>query len=397
MDYRNLSAAQRRAYNATVRGSHSRRVELQWLTRDGRPIRSLPDSILSGQVDEDMGRTPAAILQVEVLDTEGLLNWEHGEHHHYAVRVVDSRFIPDLDEWVDCTVFTGPVWDFERSDHVVSLVAQSQERMAMGSVRTVFNRGRKARATAVIRDLLTAAGANKNQIRVPHQQATLPKRITVGVPVRNKDGKILKDREGDIRRRQTFQARDTYIAEAQRIAAAIDRLLYADPLGRFVKRPHPTRPVTALGTRHLLEPIIGKRGSSEDIKNTWEILGHDPKGAKRRVRVTVALPKSHPLSAQSLSWHGNPYELIERVENDKLKTRKQAREVGMRLRDRAVKELVSYEAQAIPCLPWLEPHQIVAVPTDGGRVQLRVTKRTLPLGTGADPMTLGANRRRGWR
>jgi hypothetical protein len=56
---------------------------------------------------------------------------------------------------------------------------------------------------------------------------------------------------------------------------------------------------------------------------------------------------------------------------------------------------VEYEVEALPMMPWLQPHQIVSVPTKGGRVALRATRWTFPLGPGADPMTFGANRRAG--
>jgi hypothetical protein len=140
-----------------------------------------------------------------------------------------------------------------------------------------------------------------------------------------------------------------------------------------------------------------KRAAEDDTTNTWEILGADPKGPKRRIRAVVAFPAKHPLSPQKLAWHGKPHALIETVENKHLKTVKQARTFGQRLRDNALGDLVSYEVQALPMLPWLQQHTGVSVPTPGGQVTLRATQWSFPLGPGADPMTLGANRRGGWK
>jgi hypothetical protein len=405
MQYDSLNKHERTLYRETVGGSHHRRVELVILTLDDKVVRSLTNRFAGGQIDTDTSRSPAAVLQCQVIDDDHVLDWEHGAHRRFKAQVIDSRFIPGIGsdgEWVEAVVFTGPLWDFSRDGALVELVAQDTERLAMGSVRSVFTRPRKARATAVIRDLLRAAGAPDKLIRIPSMKATLPERVTVGIRVgkrRDENG----NRPGmgpDTRRRKRIlraDREDTYVAEANRIAVALNRLFYADTRGRFVIRAQPSKSAVKLTTRHILSPVTVKRAAEDDTTNTWEILGADPKGPKRRIRAVVAFPAKHPLSPQKLAWHGKPHALIETVENKHLKTVKQARTFGQRLRDNALGDLVSYEVQALPMLPWLQQHMGVSVPTPGGQVTLRATQWSFPLGPGADPMTLGANRRGGWK
>lgn len=396
MHYESLTRAERRLYEETVSGSHHRRVELEILTLNDKRLRSLTNPFLGGQVDTDTSRTPASILSCEVFDDDFVLDWQDGAHRRFKARVIVSVFVPDIGEhgtWVDAVVFTGPLWDFERSGPVVSLTAQGTERLAMGSVRVAFTRPRKAKATTVQRDLLKAAGAIDRLLLIPPLNVTLPERVTVGVREKDKNPKDKKKPP----KRQVYKVthEDTYIGEAQRIADAIDRLVYADTHGRFVQRAHPVGPRTALTRRHLLAPVTEKRPTDGESPNTWIVLGANPKGPKERVKAEVGFAKRDTLSAESLAWHGRPHELIETVENKHLKTHKQAVTFGRRLRDRAAGSRVEFEAEVLPMMPWLQPHMIVSVPTGTGRVAWRAERWTFPLGPGADPMTLGANRKTG--
>jgi hypothetical protein len=260
MQYDSLNKHERTLYRETVGGSHHRRVELVILTLDDKVVRSLTNRFAGGQIDTDTSRSPAAVLQCQVIDDDHVLDWEHGAHRRFKAQVIDSRFIPGIGsdgEWVEAVVFTGPLWDFSRDGALVELVAQDTERLAMGSVRSVFTRPRKARATAVIRDLLRAAGAPDKLIRIPSMKATLPERVTVGIRVgkrRDENG----NRPGmgpDTRRRKRIlraDREDTYVAEANRIAVALNRLFYADTRGRFVIRAQPSKSAVKLTTRHIL-------------------------------------------------------------------------------------------------------------------------------------------------
>lgn len=399
MQYANLSSTERVLYAEAVAQTHSRRVELRILDRDGKEEFSLSSGLLSGQVDVDLSRSPAMVLTCDVFDGDDQMDWRYGEHLQHQARIVDSRFVPTIGdgEWVDVVVFTGPLHgDFSRVDRVVSLTAQSAERLAMGSVRQAYEAPRKTKATKVIRDMLKAAGTPNRRLIVPDLKPVLPERVTVGVVVRKDNPKTRERNERRTVQRFRAGAEDTYWPEAERVAAAIDRVLYADGEGRFVLRSVPTRPIAKVTNRLLTSVPTEKRNEGDGLVNTWRILGHNPKGPKKQIRATIGLPKRHPNSADSLAVGGKPYQLIRVVKNKHLRSRKAARAFGKRLRDNAAREQVAYEVQMVPVMPWLLPYQIVTVATPRGAVQVRATQWTLPLGPGADSMTLGATVRRRW-
>lgn len=397
MDYESLTREQRDTYLAATMTTHRRRVELVILTLDDVPVRSLTDSLLGGAVHGDVTRTPAEILECRVLDVEGVLDWTNGQHRGHKLQVLDHRYIPELG-WVEATVFTGPIWDFERRGAEVTIVAQGSERLAMGSVRRTFQRPRKARASEVIRDLLREAGAVGSVLRIPRLNARLPERVTVGVR-RGKDRNEKKPgHQGPRARVLRVNTSDTYWPEAEKIAEAIDRELFTDGAGRFVLRPPQTKPSVSFTAATLTAPPVERRGDEGEQTNVWLVLGPEPKGPKERVKVEVTLPKRHSLSRESLAWHGKPREVTERVENKHVRTVRQAQTLGQRRRDKALRELVEYEIEAVPFVPWLRPNALVTIPLHGGQVaRVRVKRWTLPLGPGPDPLVIGTNRRSGWR
>ena len=394
MDFDSLTAAQRRIYLETVAQTHHREVEMRVLTLDGAAVTSLTNVFLGGSIQGDSTRTPCEVLEADVLDEDFKLAWSNGEHRKYKIRVVDSRFIPDLNDWVDQVVFTGPLWDFDRKGPEVSLVAHGSELLALGSVRRVMTRPRKTRATAVIRDLLVAAGATSGVLSIPNLGAKLPERVTIGVR-RGKRKGHKKDKRKP-KKVQMFRAtpEDAYWTEAEQIAEAINRDLFCDGRGRFVLRSPVKRPAVTFTNATILSPVSERRPAEGEVTNTWVVLGADPKGPKKRVEARVSLPARHPLSAESLGWHGKPREVIARIENKQLRTNAAARAVGVKHRDRAMREMVEYEVEALPIVGWLRPDSLVSVPTGGGRALARVKQWTLPLGPGADPLVIGANRRR---
>lgn len=402
MDWESLTRSQREAYFAATSGTHSRHVELVVLRKDGTVVRSLTHAFMGGSVTGDVSRTPVEVCEVDVFDPDGDLDWSHGRHRRFVLQVLDHRYVPALGGWVQAHAFTGPMWDYSREGDVVHLVAHGSELHAMGSVRQPFSAPRKRKATTVIRSLLEASGAAKRDLLIPALADTLPERVTVGVrrgKRRDTNGKKAGLGKDTRKRGRVFRLdrEDTYWGAAERIAGAIDRELFCDGLGRFVQRAPMSRPVFVFQESHLVEPVVERRGDEGERTNTWHVYGANPKGPKKRIHVKVALPKAHPLSAQSLGRGGQPREIIATIENKHFRTKKAARAAGVRARDRAMRELVEYEVAVLPVLPWLRPNSLVSIPTESGRTLMRVKSWTLPLGPGPDPLTIGATRRRGFR
>ena len=393
MQYESLSADQIPVYEAAIAGSHNRHVDLAFFRRsDGTPVTSSVQ-LITGSIQGDVERTPVTFLDADLLDPDFTLDWSNGAQRRFEVRVTDSRFVPDLDDWVDRVVFTGVVWTFSREGAVVSIVAEGPEINAMGTIRNPQTYKEKTPATTVIRGLLKAAGAVR--LRIPSLSRKLPRDVTVGVRRGKKDDKKKHQRP---RRRELRTSReDTYWGEAEPIAEAIDRDLYATGRGAFVLEPPPTKPSLVLTNRMLTAPVKETPALDGEAPNTWLVLGADPKGPKPQVKAEVALPKRHPASAHSMRWNDTPREVTVRIENNHLRTDAAARRVGERRRDQALRERLSHEVQVIPCVSWVRPGMLASFPV-GSRIAVsRVKRWTLPLGPGADPVSLGANRSRGWR
>lgn len=396
MQYQSLTKAQKKLYDDTVSTTHHRAVELLVFRRsDGRPMFSLTNRFLGGSIQGDTARDPVTWMECELFDVDYDLDWTHGRHRRFGVEIVDSRFVPDLNDWVEETVFTGPLWDFERQGSTVSLVAEGPELNAMGSVRQAEHWPARTKATKVIRELLTSAGALARDLRIPNLRAPLPRDVTVGVDRGKKkdDEKKKKPKRRELR----VNREDTYWAAADEIAEALDRDLFGDNRGRFLLRKPMEQPVYSFTDRTLLAPAKEKRGSEGEVPNTWIILGANPEGPRERVHERVELPRGHNLSAHALRWNDTNRPVIETIENKHLRTAKQARAVGERRRQRTLRELVEHEVEALPVIPWLRPGALVSIPVKGGRTNTRVRSWTLPLGPSADALTLGVSRQRGWR
>lgn len=396
MEYGSLTADQRRLHEETVAGSHHRRFTVLLLDLDGKVQRDLTEGYQGGSLQGDDSRAPVEVFEGSVLDQQGHLDWSNGEHRHFQLRVIDHRFIPTIGAegtWVEEVGFEGPIWDFTRQGPEVKIVAQSGERLAMGSVRNTFTRPRKAKAHAVIDDLLAAAGAKKSQRRIPKLKARLPKSVTIGV-LRGKDK---KDTRRDERRRVQILRADpasaTYYGTAEGIAVGIGRELFWEP-GRFVLAAPQNKPSLTLTDATILAPVEEKRGKDGEVPNTWLVLGHKPKG-KKRIAAKVQLPSSHPASPRKMGWNDTPRNITERIENEKFRRKKQARAAGIRRRNAAMRELVVYQVQAVPVRARLRPNSLAWVSTASGQARVRVKQWTIPYSADADPMTIGVNRRRG--
>lgn len=398
MDVRTLTGAQRRLRDETCRGTHHRRVELEVYRRsNGKAMFSITDAFLGGSVNGDLARVPVEVMECDVYDEDFTFDWTHGAHRKYRVRVIDSRFVPDLNDWVEEVVFTGPLWRFTRSGPIAHLVAEGSEMEALGSVRQAEFWPARTEATDVVKELLRAAGATARDMRIPNLKRPLPKDVTIGVELGKDRDKDKKGFQGPEPQRLVVSREDTYYGVAAPIVEALDRDFYTDGPGRFVVESHKSRPTLRLEESDLLAPVEGKPADEDgEAPNTWIVIGANPDGPKEQVRVKVDLPKKHPSSAHEQRWNEKRREVIETIKNKHLRTDHEARKVGERKRDRAKREKMQYEVSALLVRPWFRPGSLMSVPVNGGRTTARITRWTRPLGPGADGLTLGATKARGF-
>lgn len=398
-----LTGPQRTAYAQARRGTFHCRVVFDLYRRaNGNAVGTLTERFMGGSVKGDLAQTPVTLLECDLFDDEGALDWRNGEHRHFDVQVTELTFVPALNDWVSEDKFRGPMWNFDRNGPAVKLVAVGAEKGAEGSFRRARTWPAKSKATDVIRQLLLMAGARRADLVIPDLKATLPRAVTVGVRVgKRRDTNGKKDGKGKDNRRKAqilkVDREDTYWSEAEKIAEALGRDLYADASGKFRLSAPKNRPTLRLDESDLLAPVTEKRATDGEGPNTWIVSGPDPRGPRKRPVARVELPKSHPSSPFSLRWNGTNRYVISTTENRQVRNIKQAKKVAAKSRDRAVRETVTYEVSCFPVSAWWRPEGSVSVPTLSGRVTARVPSWTLPLGPGADPLVLGATRRRGVR
>lgn len=364
-----LTAAELRAYNRGLVQTHERRIEVQVMNLEGHVLRSLTPKVLDGQVVIDVTQTPTRILTLTFLDPSRSLAFEPDSpsdaplHRSRMVRVVDSRKVPELDDWVDCPVFTGPLWNFQRNGAEVTITAHGKERQSMGAKWTIRNFAKKSRKTTMIRTLLTLTG--ERWLSIPNLRYTFPNRLTVA-------------------------RMDQPWAKVRRVARSMNRHLFYDGRGWARLRPYPTKPVYTFYRALLSEPEI--RRDIEGLVNIVWVVGGKPKGQKKRVQAVARLPRRHPLSPESLGRNDAPLYLPEKVTNPHIKTIAEAKRRAVRIRDDRARVTTEFSFESLP-IPHLEEQDMVAVQSDDGRLLVRMRQWTIPLGPDAQPMTVGTLRR----
>ena len=372
-----LSDADLRTYNRGLTGTHWRRIHIEVLTLDGDLVSTLTPDALDGQVMVDTtggADAPTRILDLTFLDPSRSIQFEPDSpgdaplHRKRMIRVIDSRRIPALGDWVDCEVFTGPIWDFDREGAVVSVVAHGLERQAMGNKWTPHTYPKRTKKTEAIKDLLADAGENRLG-GIADMPARMPERMTI-------------------------TRMDTIWPRARRLASSMDRQLFYPGTGVPVLRKIPSRPVFTFDDRHLLTDVKLDR-DPEGVFNTFVAVGSKGKrkGSKKRPQAIDALPPGHPLSAKSLARNDTPLRLVQREENRQIKTAAEAKARARRMRDDAEKVLVNFSFDCLP-IPHLDENDLIKVRCDDGTLLVRLKQFSLPLGyDGAPPMTIGAIKR----
>lgn len=370
MDRLGLHPTDLRAYQQALTFTHERRIRVHIFDLNMTLMRSLTPQVLDGQVTCDTTAEVSRILTLTFLDPSQSLAFEPDSPgpalwRNRIVRVIYSVRVPALGDWIDCPVFTGPLWDFSRQGAQVSITAHGMERLALGQAWNHKVYPAKSKRTDAIEDILGRVGEDCHAL--PNLAFKFPQQFSVA-------------------------KMDQPWKRAQHIAHSMNRYLMYDGRGTLHLRHFNDRPVFTFD-RELLSPPTFTR-SKDPIINTVEVTGAKPKGAKRRVRaVSVA---TGWMSPDSLGRGSNGLRLAEQVQNDHIRSTKEARDVADRRLKHHEQQRVTVAFDSLP-IPHLEEHDRVAVTSTGvGEVRLRMAQWTIPLGGGdgsAAPMTVGSVRR----
>lgn len=377
------------AWAATIRGTHRRRITVTVLDLDHNPLTSLSPKFIDGDISYDTTRDVFQVITLSLLDPDQVLQFEPDSPSTFPlqfsrmIQIGWSVRVPALGRWVTVVPFTGRVTDFDREGALVTVTAESKERLALGQAGQSYGFPKKTRKTDIVRRLLTAAG--ETRMAIPTLGASTSERVTI-------------------------RSMDSFWPRAKKLAGSIDGGydLFYDGRGRAQMRKPGSRPVWTFDARTLASDVTIDRDPS-GVRNRWLILGAKPKGKKTRVHADLRLPAKHSLSAQSLgrtvAGDLKPHWLIEEVESADIKTNAEAHARARRMRDEALRTLTSYSFDSLP-IPHLEYNDLVRVVTDQGTFLVRMKQWTVPLGIeGAPTMSVGSltrksmarGRRRGHR
>lgn len=365
---------------AAIQVTHRRRIRLRVLDLEHNPVGDLSDLFVDGDVTIDVKRIPTRIATLSLLDPTRSISWEPdaasslGKHYQRMIRVDYEVAVPELGRWISCPVITGPVADFDRDGAAVTIVVEGKEMLAMGNVGSARTYARKRKVTDVIVSLLRGAGEADNKMDIPDLDATLPERLTL-------------------------KRTDTWWTEARKLANAVDRDLFYDARGRVVLRKRKGKPELTIGA-HTREEA--KRtyvaGLASEVRverdpgerhNKWIVLGPKPRGDKKRVTAEVALPKSHPYSAQERKRNGEPFWLIDETENSNIKNHAKAKAIADKRRDASIRSQVATTFDTLP-IPNVEEFDLVRVLDRAvGATQVRASEVTIPLGLGGQSQSWG--------
>ena len=369
-----LSTPDLAAYLRGIRATHARRIVVTVMDLDGNHLGELSDMAVSGDMTGDVTQTPVRTATLTFADAARIMAFEPTRagvpvHRSRMVRVTDRRYIPELAQWVDCAVITGPVWDFKRTGAQVDLTVHGKEQQALGSVWRGFHRAAKTRKTSIIKDLAAAYG--ETRLAIPDLPGTTSEPISLG--------------------RQS-----TYWPTMQRLAHSMNRRLYYTGSGVLTLAPYPVRPSLLFdGSWLTAEPEEAR--TADGVVNAIEVVGAKPKHHKKQVSAVAVLPAGHPNSPAFNAMNGQPLWLPKHIENAHLKTNAQCAAVARRERDDIAKVLTTVSLSVLP-LPILDPGDLVAAVTREGVQTLRVNQWSVPFGNdSADPTAVGSISRKWWR
>ncbi len=384
-----LTRPELRAFHRALTDHHSIRVRVYVLNMEHEVVGRLTEEILDGQVNVDTNADAATrSATISFLDRRRTLDFDSDSPANGALfanrmlRIIYGVRVPELGEWINVPIFTGPITKLDREDDVVNVEAQGKETLALAAAwRPMQIRKHVRKVDAIERILRERVG--ETRFDLADLGARLPNRVSLG------------------RESQPWAA-------AQKIARSLDRQLFYDGRGVVRLRRHPGRPAFRFtdgpGGSLLTTPQVAF--SVDEVINAVWVKGGVPKSKKkddtpaqddqkkdreRGVRYFETAPRSHPLSPWRLGMNGEPRYLLEVLENDAIRSEKEAREAARSLLRRRLRQLVEVSFDALP-VPHLEPGDLIRVDSELFAMTVPVRQFSIPL-RHDQPQSMGYLRR----
>lgn len=330
-----LKPSNHRAYISALRSTHWIRVRVfvhgSFENRNG-PIEG---DVVSGQVDVDSSQDITRTATVTLADGRGRFGWSPNSRVFADDFLAIEYGVWIGTEWVDVPIFFGPVSRFAREGGQITIDAVGKESLLMPPRPYTFPK-----------DPINIAG-RKLKDYVRHQAASMGEtKFRLGAMG---NARISKNEASDAAKDKE-QGLWGYL---KKLAQSNGFDLFYDAEGELTAQPVRGRKGFHFGDGEngviLSEPNVNY--DLNELRNVVVVKGKDTHG-KVVTKAKASLPVHHPLSSQSLAWHGEPRVLreIKRFDHEiKFSRAKDVATSTLRKMSRAPVE-VSFDSLVIPHL-----------------------------------------------
>lgn len=372
-----LTSAERRAYEAALRSSHTRQIDVDILTLDGTVMSNVTAVLVDGQVNVDLDAEVTRNASVTFLDPNHAINFDTDSPDDgavYADRMIRIRYgvrVEELGRYVYATVFTGPVTGLTRDDAVVQIEAQGKESLTRGALWRPLTLKKGLPVVSAIRVLMGQRGG-ETRFSIPDVRNTHGKRPTLP-------------------KARSLDRMSEIWATAAGMARGINRQLFYPGSGILTLRNWPSAVSytfrTGDGGDVLTSPSI--KYQLDGIKNVVVVKGQPPSGKKGVIWGVATAPKNHPMSPFRLGRNGAPRYLVEVIEDQSIRSDASAKALAKRILDDRLREAVEITFDAMP-IPHLDPGDMVRIQTPEFTSKFRLRQFAIPLApNGAPAMPVG--------
>lgn len=363
-----MSAADQRAFEATLLGDHQTRVLVQVLDTDHNVVGEASDAVLSGQVDVDATADVTRTCQMEIHDPDYALHLDSGagpaEAAMYADRMIQVHYCVRSDalpRWVNVPVFTGPITSLKRSRDTLSLDAKGKESLLSVQQSRHWDFRAGTVKTDAIKRILNDCG--EQFYGIPHWSSRMA--APISITGRDAPWPVMKQLAASL---------------ASRSAGTDPVLFYnGDGYCRLKSFNHASRWTFRRSVDFMTEPDLSF--DVESLRNY--VAAH---GANN-VYGTAKLPDSDPLSAKSLGRHGIRRWLAEHIDNDQWTTKAACTQAARNYLAQSRRLSVAMDLETV-CIPHLEERDVVGVDNGTWSWRMQLTKFSIPL-DGSSTMQIG--------
>ena len=381
-----LSTQEQRWFHEALVSSQRTHTRLQLLDLDHNHLGDLTELLDDGQVDiVSIGEKATRSCSLTLFDPwhrstlDGATPGTTGVYLDRMIRVIRSTWVPQMGEWVDVPMFTGPITKAPRSGHSLNVEAMGKEILAQSPRLKARVWAKGLTRVGVCRSILEEL-AGETRFDLPSlgpKSARLPKNLTLP------EESIPWDHVMRLSRSMNWQG-------------------FYDGRGVFRMRAKYSRPVWEFrdgdGGAVLSMPQVEPDIADEEVFNRWRVKGNG------KIDITRTIPTWHSRSPQSLGRRDRSGNLVPRYllhveENDDIRTRAEAVDLAEEMRREGMKDTgkVTWEGLVIPHLEPVDTLQIDA----GGIVttaRLREASWSLRAATATYGYTKVLRRNRGmWR